>query len=81
MTHFLDPGGAGSKILVCISEGKAEYTGKMMSSGTAGPKDFICSNRIWHEVSISSCPVRKTKISPGGSERWICITVMSAASK
>lgn len=40
---FLLPGGAGSKILVCISLGKAEYTGKMINSGTSGPRDFILS--------------------------------------
>ena len=40
---FLLPGGAGSKILVCISLGRALYTGKMINSGTSGPKDFILS--------------------------------------
>jgi len=40
---FLLPGGAGSKILVCISLGKAEYTGRIISSGTSGPRDFILS--------------------------------------
>jgi hypothetical protein len=34
---FLEPEGAGSKIRVCISDGKAEYTGRMMRSGTSGP--------------------------------------------
>lgn len=51
---FLEPGGAGSNILVCISLGKAEYTGKIMSSGTSGPRDFIRSYRISQAVSISS---------------------------
>ena len=40
---FLLPGGAGSKILVCISLGKAEYTGRIINSGTSGPRDFILS--------------------------------------
>ena len=39
------------------------------------------SKRIWHAVSISSWPVRKSSTSPGGSDRWICITVMSDASR
>ena len=75
------PGGAGSKMRVCISEGSAAYTGRMMSSGRLEPSDFIRSYRIWHAVSISSEPVRKSRMSPGGSERWICITVISEASR
>ena len=31
---------------------------------------------------VSVCiPVRKTRMSPGGSVRWICMTAMRAASK
>ena len=78
---FLAPGGAGSKMRVCISDGSDEYTGRMMSSGTGEPRPFMRSNRIWHAVSISSWPVRKSRMSPSGSERWICITVISAASR
>ena len=37
------PGGAGSKILVCSSDGSAEYTGSTMSSGRLFPSDFIRS--------------------------------------
>ena len=54
MTTFLEPGGAGSKILVCISEGSAEYTGRMMSSGTSEPSAFMRSYSSSHAVSISS---------------------------
>lgn len=61
---FLLPGGAGSKIRVCISLGRAEYTGRMINSGTSGPSDFILSYRISQAVSISSWPVKKTKMSP-----------------
>ena len=49
------PGGAGSKMRVCISLGRLEYTGRMMSSGTAGPRLFMRSYRICAAVSISSC--------------------------
>lgn len=66
---FLLPGGAGSKMRVCISLGSAEYTGRMISSGTSGPSDFIRSYRISQAVSISSCPVRKTRMSPAGVEQ------------
>jgi len=59
-----EPGGAGSKILVCISLGRAEYTGRIISSGTSGPNDFIRSYRISHAVSISSWPVKNSKMSP-----------------
>ena len=62
---FRDPGGAGSKIRVCISEGRAEYTGRMISSGTSGPSAFIRSYRISQAVSISSWPVRNSNTSPG----------------
>ena len=33
MTTLRAPGGAGSKILVCISDGSAEYTGSTISCG------------------------------------------------
>lgn len=49
---------------VCISLGKAEYTGRIISSGTSGPKLFMRSNKISQAVSISSCPVRKRRMSP-----------------
>jgi hypothetical protein len=55
------PGGAGSKMRVCISEGSAEYTGSTISSGTSGPSAFMRSYRISADVSISSCPVRKSR--------------------
>ena len=61
---FLEPGGAGSKMRVCISEGRAEYTGRMMRSGTSGPKAFILSYRISQAVSISSWPVKNSSTSP-----------------
>ena len=80
-TTLRAPGGAGSKMRDCISLGSAEYTGSTMSSGTPGPSARMRSWRTSHDVSISSCPVRNTSMSPGGSVRWICITVMSAASR
>ena len=33
-----EPGGAGSKMRVCISLGSDEYTGRMCRSGTAEPR-------------------------------------------
>ena len=38
MITLREPGGAGSKILDCISLGRAEYTGSMISSGASMPK-------------------------------------------
>ena len=68
---FLAPGGAGSKMRVCISLGKALYTGKMMSSGTSEPRDFMRSYNTSQAVSISSWPVRNTRISPvNGDNRY-----------
>ena len=81
ITTFLAPGGAGSKIFDCISDGKAEYTGKIINSGTSVPKDFIRSYSISAAVSISSWPVKNNNISPWGSDKWICITVINDASK
>ena len=40
---FRQPGGAGSKIRVCISLGRALYTGRIISSGISGPSAFIRS--------------------------------------
>ena len=37
-THLRVPGGDGSKMRDCISLGIWPYTGRMMSSGTAGPR-------------------------------------------
>uniref|UniRef100_A0A224XUR6 Putative secreted protein n=1 Tax=Panstrongylus lignarius TaxID=156445 RepID=A0A224XUR6_9HEMI len=54
ITTFLEPGGAASNILVCISLGRAEYTGRIINSGTSGPRDFILSYNISQAVSISS---------------------------
>ena len=61
---FLEPGGAGSKIRVCISLGSAEYTGRMIRSGISGPRDFIRSYNISQAVSISSWPMtwKKTNL-------------------
>ncbi len=56
------PGGAGSKMRVCISDGRLEYTGRMMSSGTLGPRLFMRSHSTWHAVSISSWPARSFRM-------------------
>lgn len=65
-TTFLEFGGVGSKILACMSLGKFAYTGSIRSSFNLLPSRLTRSCSIsWH-VSISSCPVRKTKISPSG---------------
>ena len=79
-THLRVPGGAGSKMRVCISLGRLEYTGSTASSGTDGPSWRMRSYNTSQLVSISSCPVRNSRMSPSGSVMWICITVMSAAS-
>jgi hypothetical protein len=44
--HFLEPGGAGSKILLYISLGNALYTGNIISSGASSPNFLILSKRI-----------------------------------
>lgn len=74
---FLDPGGAGSKILVCISEGRAEYTGRIIRSGTSGPRAFIRSYKISHAESISSWPVRNSSTSPIVTERFFATALFS----
>jgi len=47
------------------------YTGMMISSGTAGPRLFMRSYSVCAALSISSWPVRKSRMSPSGSDRWI----------
>ena len=38
---FRAPGGVGSKILACMSEGKVEYIGQMISSAILVPKPLV----------------------------------------
>ena len=69
----------------CISLGCAPYTGRMTSSALRPPgaqssalhREYSTS----HAVSISSCPVRKSRMSPAGSDRWMFMMVSSAASR
>jgi hypothetical protein len=70
MTTLRAPGGVISKTLVWTSEGRAELGG-MISSGTLEPRAFIRSKRISQAVSIFSWPVKKRRMLPGGSERWM----------
>jgi hypothetical protein len=56
--------------LACISLGSALYTGRMMSSGTAGPRLFMRSYSVWHAVSISSWPGRRGVIWQQRTVQW-----------
>jgi hypothetical protein len=80
-TTLRAPGGAYSKIFYCISVGRAEYTGSIISSGASAPSFFILSYNTWQAVSISSCPVRNSRISPAGSSKWIYMQHIRAASR
>ena len=42
---------------------------------------LVKRTEIPHDESISSLPVRNSRIPPAGSVRWICITVTKAASR
>ncbi len=64
ITTFLAPGGVGSKILAYISEGKVEYIGHIMSSAIFVPSPRVLYYSISWAVSISSCPVKKIRMSP-----------------
>uniref|UniRef100_A0A0A9F3S0 Uncharacterized protein n=1 Tax=Arundo donax TaxID=35708 RepID=A0A0A9F3S0_ARUDO len=46
----------------------------------SSPNALILSSRHSQAWSISSWPVRNKRISPSGSVRWICNTVICAAS-
>jgi len=35
----------------------------------------------WHVISMSSCPVMKTRMSPGGRDKCICKTCLTALSR
>ena len=63
-TTFREPGGVGSKILAYRSEGNEEYIGQIINSATLDPKPLMRAVIISSAYSISSCPVRKTRISP-----------------
>ena len=54
MMTFLAPGGVGSKILACISEGKVEYIGHIISSAILVPRPLVLYYNISCAVSISS---------------------------
>mmetsp|Transcript_59602 Transcript_59602/g.124513 ORF Transcript_59602/g.124513 Transcript_59602/m.124513 type:complete len:208 (-) Transcript_59602:1012-1635(-) len=74
--------GAGSKTFCCSAGGSAEYSG----THTTGPTSvsfwpLSSISILLHACSISSSPVRKMRMSPGGSQRWICTAVRMAASR
>jgi hypothetical protein len=72
-------GGASSKIRCCCCGGSDAYNGTTFTSPTLSPA-FATSLRILVQASsISSSPVRKIKMSPGGSHAWICTAVRIAA--
>lgn len=51
---FLAPGGVGSKILACISDGNVEYIGHIINSAILVPKPLVLYYNISYAVSISS---------------------------
>ena len=55
--------------------------GATTSSGTFPPIERTLVFMVSSAVSISSCPVQNTRISPGGCVTWICSTVTTAASR
>mmetsp|Transcript_15676 Transcript_15676/g.59484 ORF Transcript_15676/g.59484 Transcript_15676/m.59484 type:complete len:308 (-) Transcript_15676:713-1636(-) len=60
------PSGVGSKIRACWSAGRAEYSGRAMSSLMRPPSARVRSVMLSMADSISSWPVQKTRMSPGG---------------
>ena len=77
----LRDGGAGSKIFCCIAGGSVEYSGNTSTAPAASPRLLTSRRILLAASSISSSPVRKSRMSPGGSQAWICTTVRIAASK
>ena len=74
-------GGASSKILCCCCGGRDAYRGTTLTSPTLSPALPISRRIFMHASSISSSPVRKMRMSPGGSHAWICTAVRMAASR
>ena len=80
-THFR-PGiplkflpGAASKILCCCYGGKELYSGTTIILPTASPSFLHSSLICWQAYSISSSPVKKSRMSPSASSLWILTTV------
>ena len=66
-TPFLFGGGAGSNIFYCSAGGRVEYSGTHLTGPTSFPNFSISFVIFLHASSISSSPVRNTRISPGSS--------------
>ena len=65
MTHFLQPGSAFLKMSYYWLLERVEYKGNIYKwKGAESSKLFLISSQAY---SISSSPVKKTKISPSGS--------------
>lgn len=66
-TPLLFGGGASSNIFCYILGGRVEYKGIHLTGPTSEPIFSISLVTFLHASSISSSPVRKTKISPYSS--------------
>ena len=64
---FLFAGGAASKIFYCKFGGNEEYKGTHFIAPTSLPNFSISLVILLQASSISSSPVRNTKISPASS--------------
>ena len=84
-TTFRFPAGVGAKTRIWASDGSAAKIGQTTSSGTplSGGSSRAFSRRTFARLSISSCPVRNTRMSPlsAGSSMLIWSTVSIAASR
>mmetsp|Transcript_12415 Transcript_12415/g.45919 ORF Transcript_12415/g.45919 Transcript_12415/m.45919 type:complete len:207 (+) Transcript_12415:989-1609(+) len=78
-THFLQFCSEALKIRACRSAGSCEYIGSRRSGGAWSMLEMRSAITSQH-VSMSSCPVRKVKMSPGGCEMWMLSTCFTAAS-
>jgi hypothetical protein len=71
--------GASSKILVYCYGGRVLYNGRINASPQVFPNRLSSSLTSAQAFSISSSPVKKIKISPGGYFVCISTTVLMTA--
>lgn len=66
-----NPSAAGAKTRICCSDGRDENIGTVINFRLASGNCWSRSCKSLSTDSISSCPVKKTSISPRPSSKWI----------
>lgn len=78
---FLLADGGASNIFYCIAGVNVLYKGITLSGGASSPSLSTSFLICLQAVSISSSPVRNSKMSPGSSKQCIYTAVLTLASR